>query len=246
MAYIHAVVFDLFETLVTEFDPEWKPGPSPASRLGVPDEVFARIWRSRHVERMTSVVDFRGVLRDICVAAALEGDVPVEQIVQTLYTERLAAKAKPLISVDCGVLEALENLRASGLKLGVISDCSIEEVAAWDDSPLARFFDSVVFSYRVGVAKPDPAIYRRALDDLGVVPSRVAFVGDGGSDELAGAAMVGMSAYCAMWFLNQWPVERRERRAERRQGFPRLESPADLPMAFDGTRRPSRTFVDGP
>ncbi|MBO0883442.1 MAG: HAD-IA family hydrolase, partial [Mycobacterium sp.] len=130
------------------------------------------------------------------------------------------------------VVAALEGLRASGLKLGLVSNCSIEEVSAWDDSPLARFFDSVVFSCRVGVAKPAPEIYQRVLDDLGTGPSRVAFVGDGGSDELAGAAAVGMSAYRALWFLKRWPWEKRDRRAEHRQEFPGLESPSDLLTVF--------------
>lgn len=183
MPDVDAIVFDLFETLVTEYDPQWKPGPSIASRLGVSDEDFTRVWQSRHAERMTSAVDFREVLRDIWSAGSTGPDVAMEQIVQSLYTERLAAKARP----------------------------------------------------QAVMAKPDPAIYRRALDDLGVMPSQVAFVGDGGSDELAGAAAVGMRSFCAMWFLNRWPVVHRSRHAERRHGFPRLNSPADLPVAFERT-----------
>ncbi|NYE69075.1 HAD family hydrolase [Microlunatus parietis] len=227
------MVFDLFETLVTEFDPEWKPGPSPASRLGVSDEVFDHVWQSRHSERMTRVVDFRDVLREICATAAREADAAV---IQALYSERLAAKAKPFLSVDGRVLEALNGLRARGLKLGLVSNCSVEEVAAWATSPLAPLFDCVVFSYQAGVAKPAAAIFQIALDELELPPGRVAFVGDGGSDELAGAARVGMSPHCAMWFLNQWPVGLRERRAERRLGFPALSSPADLPTVVgDGS-----------
>jgi hypothetical protein len=72
MPHVDAVVFDLFETLVTEYDPHWKPGPSIASRLGVSDEVFRRVWRSRYAERMTSVVDFRDVLRNVHAAGKSE------------------------------------------------------------------------------------------------------------------------------------------------------------------------------
>jgi len=69
MPHPEAVVFDLFETLVTEFDPDWRPGPSPGDRLGLPDRIWTSVWRSRHAERMTSVVDFRGVLREACTVA---------------------------------------------------------------------------------------------------------------------------------------------------------------------------------
>jgi putative hydrolase of the HAD superfamily len=42
--------------------------------------------------------------------------------------------------------------------------------------------------------KPDPRIYRVALDELGVEPAEALFVGDGANDELAGAERVGMRA----------------------------------------------------
>jgi putative hydrolase of the HAD superfamily len=42
--------------------------------------------------------------------------------------------------------------------------------------------------------KPDPRIYRLALDQLGVEPEQAVFVGDGANDELAGAERVGMTA----------------------------------------------------
>ncbi len=32
---INAVCFDLYEILITQFDPNWEPTPSPAERLGV-------------------------------------------------------------------------------------------------------------------------------------------------------------------------------------------------------------------
>ena len=39
-------------------------------------------------------------------------------------------------------------------------------------------FDTVVISGEVGVKKPDPAIFRIALDQTGLQPQDVAFVGD--------------------------------------------------------------------
>ena len=40
--------------------------------------------------------------------------------------------------------------------------------------------------------KPDPRIYLRACDELGVEPGECLYVGDGANDELAGAQRVGM------------------------------------------------------
>ena len=55
-------------------------------------------------------------------------------------------------------------------------------------------FDAEVFSAAVGLRKPDPRIYRLALELLHVEPAEAVFVGDGANDELAGAERVGMTA----------------------------------------------------
>jgi HAD superfamily hydrolase (TIGR01549 family) len=212
-----AVVFDLFETLVTEFDPSWQAKPSTAERLGVEVEAFERGWRARHHERMTRPLDFRDVLRDICPTG--QGDV-----IEALYIERLESKATPLLEVEQAVLDMLVQLDSAGLRLGLISNCSVEEVAVWERSPLAALFDEVVFSFQVGLVKPDQAIYKLACSRLGVSPADAAFVGDGGSDELAGAAASGMRPYCAGWFLERWPTERSRGAA----GFPWLRTPAEV------------------
>jgi putative hydrolase of the HAD superfamily len=233
MPHSRAVVFDLFETLVTEFDPHWRPVASPASQLGVPDVIFNDVWRSRKADRMTATVDFREILREACRAADLVIDQRVDKIIESLHVQRLAAKAKPFLAVDRRVLAMLARLRTEGFKLGVLSNCAVEEVAAWPDSPLASWFDDVVFSYQVGFAKPDPRIYGRVCDGLGVTADRVTFVGDGGSDELAGARRAGMTPYRARWFLDQWPQQYRDHQVERQRGFPALLSPDELLERLD-------------
>ena len=50
-----------------------------------------------------------------------------------------------------------------------------------------------VFSFVTGHRKPDPATYEACCAALDVAPQECLYVGDGGSDELAGAARVGMT-----------------------------------------------------
>jgi putative hydrolase of the HAD superfamily len=64
----------------------------------------------------------------------------------------------------------------------------------WAETAFADLFDSTVFSCSVGLRKPDPRIYRLALDELGVEAEEAMFVGDGANDELAGAERTGMRA----------------------------------------------------
>ena len=54
-------------------------------------------------------------------------------------------------------------------------------------------FDHLTFSHRLGIAKPDPAIYRHAAEGLGVAPGRVLFVDDR-EDNIRAAREAGMQA----------------------------------------------------
>jgi putative hydrolase of the HAD superfamily len=54
-------------------------------------------------------------------------------------------------------------------------------------------FDTVLFSCEVKLKKPDRRIYELCAQRLGVEPDECLYVGNGGSDELAGARRAGMT-----------------------------------------------------
>jgi len=58
---------------------------------------------------------------------------------------------------------------------------------------LRRYFKIALSSCYVGLRKPEPAMYRRALDILGSPPPRVLFIDDR-EENVAGAAAAGMKA----------------------------------------------------
>jgi putative hydrolase of the HAD superfamily len=177
---------------------------------------------------MTRQVDYRDILRQACHAAGLELTAPTRALIEDIYAERIRSKAAPFGRVEDAVLDMLEQLRTRGVRLGLISNCSVEEVTAWGTSELAPMFDEVVFSYQVGHLKPDAEIYLHACRRLDVPPVGAIFVGDGGSDELHGAARVGMRAYAARWFVNNWPEQARELADTATIGFARLEIPGAI------------------
>ena len=80
-------------------------------------------------------------------------------------------------------------------KLGLItngaSDLQREKI---EGSGLARYFDSITISGEVGVGKPDPLIFRTALDSLGAKPERTVMVGNSLEKDIAAAQRVGMKA----------------------------------------------------
>jgi putative hydrolase of the HAD superfamily len=222
-----AILFDLYETLVSEFDPSRTSQPSMATRLGVDATAFTALWRQLRARRMTGdIEDFPSAVRAICHRL---GHTPNDAMLTQLHQERQTAKARPFTHLAADVVTMVTRLHALSIKLGVLSNAAWEDVRAWDTCAFAPFFDTVVFSYQVGLMKPDPRVYALACDRLGVAPAQTLFVGDGGSDELVGAATAGLTAYWARWFFVQWPSEKRSPTwRERASRFPALSRPADL------------------
>jgi HAD superfamily hydrolase (TIGR01509 family) len=90
-----------------------------------------------------------------------------------------------------GALETAAALRRRGLELAVVSNWDIGLEELLERVGAASLFTAIVTTAEAGAAKPDPAVFRLALERLAVEPTRALHVGDEPEDE-AGAAAVGM------------------------------------------------------
>jgi putative hydrolase of the HAD superfamily len=90
-----------------------------------------------------------------------------------------------------GALEALEGLRRRGLDLAVVSNWDVGLAEHLERIGADQLFSTIVTSAEAGAAKPDPAVFRLALERLGVTPARALHVGDEPEDE-QGATAAGM------------------------------------------------------
>jgi putative hydrolase of the HAD superfamily len=93
-----------------------------------------------------------------------------------------------------GVRESLRAFAAMGLKMVVVSnsDGTVEQLM--HESGLRPFFEAVVDSHVVGYAKPDPRIFKHALDISGAEASRTLHVGDMYYADIVGAEAAGIRA----------------------------------------------------
>lgn len=250
---LRAVVFDLFETLVTEVTTEgqmpFTSHPSAADLLGIERDEFKAAWAERKTRRMTSLVPYEEALLDICRQFRVR---PSRQTVQGLVEARSTAKAKPFITVSEPVLTMLVEVRARGCPMGLVSNCSVEDVEAFSNSPLASYFDQIVWSFDVGFQKPDPRIYEVACEGLDSSPADTLFVGDGSFEELKGAAEAGLRPLWASWFVAGWPEDlQAERRAYvQHLGVPEASSPRMVTDQWDtsalpGSVKPWSTTANG-
>lgn len=91
-------------------------------------------------------------------------------------------------------LKVLEKLKREGFPTGLISNLSFPYQRPLFDLGLADLIDQIIFSCEVGLKKPDPEIYKRMLEKLGLGPSKVLMIGDSIYCDVQGPKSVGMDA----------------------------------------------------
>ncbi len=222
---IEAVLFDLFETLVTENDGAILPSLAVAERLGVDGDAFRAEWRKRLRARMTGAFSgYASAVTDVCEALSHPAD---HDLIRQIESERTAGFARVFASPDPALLRALQAMNESGVRMGVVSNTSHDEIGTYEESWLSELMDISVFSCNVGCMKPEREIYLIACERLGAAPDTCIYVGDGGFDELPTAMALGMTTYCATWSRDRWPDQTSGNPGS--APCPKLSAPSELP-----------------
>ncbi|MHB1000164.1 MAG: HAD family hydrolase [Armatimonadota bacterium] len=224
---IKAVFFDLYETLISEIRAERPPQTSPGDLLGIEPSIFASEWKARQHKRMTGEYpDHKSVLKEICLATGVPTD---DSLLEQIQAGRINFHRQLFMDVDPRVIETLEYIKQKGIRNGLISNASSEEILGFNSCPLQDLLDCVIFSCEAKYMKPDPEIYLIACERLGVKPEQCIFIGDGTSNELIGASEVGMTPYHATWFMERWPDDwRQQHTLAWNTDYSKLSSPLDL------------------
>ena len=128
---------------------------------------------------------FAGFVDEFDLAPALAEDL--------LTDYRASFPSSCLLFPD--VTETLVAIRLSGLKLGLITNGSVRmQSGKIECLSLASMLDAILISAAEGISKPDPEIFRRALQRLVADPGRAVFVGDHPELDVAGARAAEMLA----------------------------------------------------
>jgi putative hydrolase of the HAD superfamily len=199
-----AVVFDFFATL-TPGTPEavWQDHTArSAAPLGLDVDTWRRALDESWSERATgSLGDLPATFREL---ARRHGAEPDDDALAAACAARQAAQAE-LFVFRPDALAVLAGVRGRGLKVGVLSDCTVELADSWLVLPVAPLVDARVLSCESGRSKPDPVLFTTIAGALGVAPERCLYVGDGGGRELSGASACGMHAVMLRgddWYTN--------------------------------------------
>jgi putative hydrolase of the HAD superfamily len=183
MARPAGLILDYGNVLSRAQDQTWMD--AAARRLGGHAAAFrAAYWQHRH---------------------AYDADLPAAAYWQRVVTATRPGALAPsdlawLIASDVAswsvyhdeVWALAARFRAKGGRTAFLSNSGPEVMArVRADHPLEARFDAVVISCEVGLAKPDPRIFRLCLDRLGLPAAAALFVDDR-ADNVEGAASVGL------------------------------------------------------
>jgi putative hydrolase of the HAD superfamily len=206
---IRGILFDLDFTLVDN-DVGWRRlWPAVAERFAErypgfdPKEFESRSYEfaDRHYELLLrGDIDYDTYRRDY----VRHGVEPWGELEDDLYAAYSDARTRSvdLIELFEDAAETIRSFRARGLKIGILTNGPSElqrrklRLIGIEDE-----VDAVAISEEIGVSKPEPEAYAKAVAMLGLEPNEVAMVGDHVVNDVAGALAAGLAA--AVW------VERR-------------------------------------
>lgn len=186
-----AVLFDFFNTLLSGGDKRRHAvAREMGADVGADPDAFATLFAQTWHERMIGALgDLAAQVRHIATRLGVD---PSETAVATAVRRRYEL-AEETIVPDDGSVAVLGAVRAAGWRVAIVSNCTVESGSVIHRTRVAALADAVVLSCDVGMAKPDPAIYRLACARAGITePRGSVFVGDGADDELRGASDLSM------------------------------------------------------
>ena len=162
---VKVVIFDLGGVIIRLgdhiFPPEWFTDQSAFS---------LKEWLQSDVSKAFET----GAISAFEFGRALKIDLALEQSVEEILSE-FAAWPEALFKGSTELLTSLSD------KYTLAALSNINELHAprmLDEFHLHEYFDQLFFSHELGLAKPDPNIYLKALDLLEVAPQDVVFFDD--------------------------------------------------------------------
>jgi len=157
-------------------------------------KAFDSAW-SRHMDqwRVGIATGARDVAYDVLVALGVEAETGIlENLVHHFQNASHSGRVRALD----GAVETLGSLVRRGVRCALICDTGLTpgHVVRLHLARLGllEFLEVQSFSDEVGVPKPDPRIFRAAIEGLGATPGRAIHVGDLRRTDVAGARAVGM------------------------------------------------------
>lgn len=172
MAEPEACLVDVYDTLVScDFVGHRAELPQLAGLSAQAwGEGYRRLGSAFGIGQLTKAEGFEQILREAGVA-------PRPDLVQALVDKDRELLLRSARLYD-DALEFLRAVRAHGIKIAIVSNCSEHTRDLLQSNGVAELADTLVLSCEVGAEKPAAQIFTHALDELGVPGRHAVFVDD--------------------------------------------------------------------
>jgi putative hydrolase of the HAD superfamily len=179
------VVFDYGEVISRSPSPEaWA---ELAGLTGMPVDAFPAAWNRRRHDldqgRLSVTAYWTAIADELGVTWSLSQ-------LQRLWARDFTSWFEP----DPAVLDLIGELHDGGTRIALLSNAGFDFGDPFRYSPLGAVMERVFVSAELDLIKPDPAIYRHVMSELGIGPDGMAFI-DNKAENVAAAAALGIAAH---------------------------------------------------
>jgi FMN phosphatase YigB (HAD superfamily) len=200
---VRAITFDFWRTLFRHtFSPERRRNRIDAfveataadrdrvdKAMAVAEATFTDMHMNQH-----RTLGPRDAVRIMAAELKIEMSTQTEIVLADLFARGILTPPPPVID---GAIEAVHGA-AERFPIGIISDTGFSPGAylrtVLQDHEILDRFQVLVFSDEVGVSKPQAAMFERAAEGLGVLPSELLHIGDLEWTDIVGAKALGAKA----------------------------------------------------
>lgn len=192
------VVFDIGDTLISIDELRFKA----VSRIlvGAPETQKAEMI-SRLFSEFDKAADRRRYnnflfgLPGKAFEASIARNLGKDQVAALVFGSRYRQEIRSLLKPDRRTIATLNRLREKGIKIGILSDGTVEEMAdAVRLLGIANYCAAVGISQALRAVKPEPKAFKWMSESLEIPAHRLVMVGDDLTADIRGAVSVGWKA----------------------------------------------------
>jgi HAD superfamily hydrolase (TIGR01549 family) len=160
-----AVIFDLYDTLIY---------------FNVKMQSYRKLFIDLNVDGKLELEKAKNIAltEDFINLDALVNRLRPEASINIQIYENMIENEVKSVKLYQETLSVLKRLKDRGLKLGLISNSAFSYKTPFYDLGLDLYFDTTLFSFEVGMKKPNLEIYKLILQKLDVLPDQCIMIGD--------------------------------------------------------------------
>jgi putative hydrolase of the HAD superfamily len=210
---IKVITFDAGNTLIRLERPVGVTYAAVAKRFGADlnpvdlERGFRAAWKT--VPRLPDTPgprsdDGRDWWREVVAETLEHAGVAVEPFADFFAAVYAEFALSGVWRLETGALDLLQDLRGTGLRLGIISNFDLRLYEILRHVGVLELFEQIIVSSQVGADKPSPRIFEEALRRFGVAPPELLHVGDEEKADGEGARTLGIQAFVLGFAGSGW------------------------------------------